>query len=79
MRLCGYSLEDTGLREDLRAILRKIDRKGHGFISGGQAWDESMFAFAFESEGLKDAERQLIIWWISAWRRRVREANASRS
>ena len=63
------------MREELRSALKKIDRKGHALLSGGQAWNESMFDFALQIENLTIAERQLISWWISAWRRRVDHAN----
>ena len=63
------------MREEIRSALGKIERKGHALLSGGQTWDESMFDFAFRIEKLTSAERQLISWWISAWRRRVNEAN----
>lgn len=63
------------MREEVRSALKKIDRKGNALLSGGQAWDESMFNFALQIEDLTNAERQLVSWWISAWRRRVNDAN----
>ncbi len=63
------------MREEVRSALKKIDRKGNALLAGGQAWDESIFNFALQIEDLTNAERQLISWWISAWRRRVDDAN----
>ena len=58
------------MREEVRSAVRKIDRKGNQLLSGGDAWDESMFDFAFQIEKLTSAERQLLSWRISAWRRK---------
>jgi hypothetical protein len=66
------------MRKEVKSALRKIDRKGHALVTGGHAWDESLFEFAFQIEGLTHAERQLITWWISAWRRRIVAANRSK-
>ncbi|PWU03117.1 MAG: hypothetical protein C5B51_19500 [Terriglobia bacterium] len=63
------------MRKEVRAAIKKIDQKGHALLSGGHAWDESLFQFAFQIENLTDAERQLISWWISAWGRRVSGAS----
>jgi hypothetical protein len=63
------------MREEVRSALKKIDRIGHALVSGGHAWDEAMFNFALRIEKLTSAERQLISGWISAWRRRVNDAN----
>jgi len=65
------------MRKEVKAALRKIDRKGHALLTGGHAWDESLFTFALQVENLTYAERQLISWWIAAWRRRVSSAKRS--
>jgi hypothetical protein len=36
------------MRKEVKSALRKIDRKGHALVTGGHAWDESLFEFAFQ-------------------------------
>jgi hypothetical protein len=67
------------MREEVRSALRKIDRKGHELVLAGKPWDKSMFDFALQIEKLTVAERELISWWISAWRRRVNDSNRSKT